>query len=194
VNVVYIHGASATGDSFNYIRDQLNYPNETIIEYNSQNGFDQNLSDMKSVIANLTDVVFVCHSLGGIYALHLADSFPRQILGAVTLSTPYGGAESADYAKYFLPFSKLLRDIGPRSGPMKTASQINIQHPWLNVVTTRGDSPWIMQPNDGVVTVSSMRHRKEMQFTELYINHYEVVMSPKTIEIINRFVKKLIDQ
>lgn len=194
MNVVYIHGASATGDSFNYIRDQLNYPNETIIEYNSQNGFDQNLSDMKSVIDTLSDVVFVCHSLGGIYALHLADAFPEQILGAVTLSTPYGGAESADYAKYFLPFSKLLRDIGPNSRPMKTAGQIKIQHPWLNVVTTRGDSPWIMQPNDGVVTVSSMRHRKEMQFTELYINHYEVVMSPKTIGIINHFVKNLVDQ
>ena len=194
MNVVYIHGASATGDSFNYIRDQLDYPNETLIEYNSQNGFDQNLSDMKSVVATLSDVVFVCHSLGGIYALHLADTFPDQILGAVTLSTPYGGAESADYAKYFLPFSKLLRDIGPNSRPIKTASQITIQHPWLNVVTTRGDSPWIMQPNDGVVTVSSMQHRKEMQFTELYINHYEVVMSPKTIEIINHFVKNLVDQ
>ena len=194
MNLVYIHGASATGDSFNYIRDQLDYPKETIIEYNSQNGFDRNLSDMKLIVADLTDVVFVCHSLGGIYALHLADTFPKQILGAVTLSTPYGGAESADYAKYFLPFSKLLRDIGPSSGPMKTAGQIKIQHPWLNVVTTRGDSPWITQPNDGVVTVSSMRYRKEMQFEELYINHYEVVMSPKTIEIINHFIKKLVDQ
>lgn len=194
MNFVYIHGASATGDSFNYIRDQLGYPNETIIEYNSQNGFDRNLSHMKTVIADLTDVAFVCHSLGGIYALHLADAFPNQVLGAVTLSTPYGGAESADYAKYFLPFSKLLRDIGPSSGPMKTASKIKIQHPWLNVVTTRGDSPWIMQPNDGVVTVSSMRHRSEMQFKELYINHYEVVMSPKTVEIVDHFIKDLVDQ
>jgi len=33
-----------------------------------------------------------------------------------------------------------------------------------------------------------------MQFEELYINHYEVVMSPKTIEIIKHFVKKLVDQ
>ena len=188
MNLVYIHGASATGDSFNYIRQHLNHPSEVVIEYNSQNGFDRNLDDMKNIIVNIDHVVFVCHSLGGIYALHLADAFPERVCGAVTMSTPYGGAESADYAKYFLPFNRLLRDIGPASAPMKLANRIQIQHPWLNIVTTRGDSPWIMQPNDGVVTVSSMRHRPEMQFEELYINHYEVVMSPKTVDIIKQFV------
>ena len=188
MNLVYIHGASATGDSFNYIRQHLNHPDEIVVEYNSQNGFDRNLEDMKKIVGNVNDIAFICHSLGGIYALHLAEAFPDQVCGAVTMSTPYGGAESADYAKYFLPFNRLLRDIGPNSAPMKTASKIRIQHPWLNIVTTRGDSPWIMHPNDGVVTVNSMRHRCEMQFEELYINHYEVVMSPKTVDIIKNFV------
>jgi pimeloyl-ACP methyl ester carboxylesterase len=188
MNIVYIHGASATGDSFNYIRQHLNHTDEIVIEYNSQNGFDRNLADMKNIISNTNNVVFVCHSLGGIYALHLAAVFPDRVLGAVTISTPYGGAESADYAKYFLPFNRLLQDIGPNSDPIKTASRVRLQHPWLNIVTTRGDSPWIMQPNDGVVTVRSMRHRSEMQFEELYINHYEVVMSPKTVDIIKKFV------
>jgi pimeloyl-ACP methyl ester carboxylesterase len=191
MNLVYIHGASATGDSFNYIRHHLNHPDEIVIEYDSQNGFDRNLNDMKQIVGNVSDVAFICHSLGGIYALHLAAAFPNQVLGAVTMSTPYGGAESADYAKYFLPFNRLLRDIGPSSAPMKTASTIRIQHPWLNIVTTRGDSPWIIQPNDGVVTINSMRHRSEMQFEELYINHYEVVMSPKTVDIIKEFVYNL---
>jgi pimeloyl-ACP methyl ester carboxylesterase len=101
MNLVYIHGASATGDSFNYIRQHLNHPSEIVIEYNSQNGFDCNLDDMKNIIVNINHVVFVCHSLGGIYALHLAAAFPDRVLGAVTMSTPDGGAESADYAKYF---------------------------------------------------------------------------------------------
>ena len=188
MNIVYIHGASATGDSFNYIRQQLNHPDEIVIEYNSQNGFDRNLVDMKNIISNTNNVVFVCHSLGGIYALHLAAIFPDQVLGAVTISTPYGGAESADYAKYFLPFNQLLKDIGPNSDPIKTASCIQLRHPWLNIVTTRGDSPWIVQPNDGVVTVNSMRHRSEIQFEELYINHYEVLMISKTVDIIKEFV------
>lgn len=188
MNIVYIHGASATGDSFNFIRSHIKNPNETIIEYDSQNGFANNLEDMKKLLQDKNDMVFVCHSLGGIYALHLANTFPDQTRGAITLSTPYGGAESAEYAKYFLPFSKLLRDIGPTSWPMKHANTIKIRHPWKNVVTTRGDSPWIVQANDGVVTVSSMRHRSDMEFEELYINHYEVVMSSKTVDIVKKFI------
>ena len=188
MNIVYIHGASATGDSFNFIRSHIKYPNETIIEYDSQNGFANNLEDMKKLLQDKDDMVFVCHSLGGIYALHLANAFPDQTRGAVTLSTPYGGAESAEYSKYFLPFSRLLRDIGPNSWPMKHANSIKIQHPWKNIVTTRGDSPWIVQANDGVVTVSSMKHRSDMEFEDLYINHYEVVMSIKTVDIVKKFI------
>jgi pimeloyl-ACP methyl ester carboxylesterase len=189
MHLVYIHGASATGESFNYIRSHITGLPEIIVEYNSSNGFDRNLADMKQQVQGVDRVLFVCHSLGGIYALHLAAEFRDQVVGAVTLSTPYGGAESADYAKYFLPFSRLLRDIGPSSAPITSSNAIKIQHPWLNIVTTRGDSPWIMQPNDGVVTVASMRHRSDMQFKEHYINHYEVVMSPAVVDIIRQFIK-----
>jgi pimeloyl-ACP methyl ester carboxylesterase len=189
MHLVYIHGASATGDSFNYIRSHITGFAETIVEYNSSNGFDRNLADMKQQLQGVNRMLFVCHSLGGIYALHLAEEFRHQVVGAVTLSTPYGGAESADYAKYFLPFSRLLRDIGPSSAPITLSNAIKIQHPWLNIVTTRGDSPWIMQPNDGVVTVASMRYRSDMQFEEHYINHYEVVMSPVIVDKIQKFIK-----
>jgi len=189
MHLVYIHGASATGDSFNYIRSHITGFAETIVEYNSSNGFDRNLADMKQQLQGVNRMLFVCHSLGGIYALHLAEEFRHQVVGAVTLSTPYGGAESADYAKYFLPFSRLLRDIGPSSAPITSSNAIKIQHPWLNIVTTRGDSPWIMQPNDGVVTVASMRYRSDMQFEEHYINHYEVVMSPVVVDKIQKFIK-----
>lgn len=191
MNLVYIHGASATSDSFNYIRSHITGYKETLIEYNSQNGFAQNLIDMKQQLADKDRMVFVCHSLGGIYAVYLAQHFSDRVLGAITLSTPYGGAESADYAKYFLPFNRLLRDIGPGSTPIKDSNSIPIQHPWVNVVTTRGDSPWIMQPNDGIVTVSSMRKRSDMQLHELYINHYEIVMSPAAVELIDQFIKSL---
>jgi pimeloyl-ACP methyl ester carboxylesterase len=191
MNLIYIHGASATSDSFNYIRSHVTGHLETLIEYNSNNGFAQNLVGMKQQLADIKDMVFICHSLGGIYAVYLAQYFGDRVRGAVTLSTPYGGAESAEYAKYFLPFCRLLRDIGPGSAPIKDSNAIPIGHPWINIVTTRGDSPWIMQPNDGVVTVSSMRRRTDMQFRELYINHYEVVMSPDAVAIIDQFVKSV---
>ena len=183
MQLVYIHSASATSESFNYIRTKLG--NGIDINYDSRNGFENNLTDMQSQLAGRSDLVFIAHSLGGIYSLHLANALPDAVKGAVTLSTPYGGAEVAEVAKYFLPFSRLLRDIGPHSWPMRQADDIDIHHPWTNIVTTRGGAPWILGENDGVVTVRSQRHHdKGMQLIEVDYNHYEVVLSEKVIKII----------
>ena len=186
MTLVYIHGARATSESFNYIRGRLG-GHDLVINYDSANGFENNLRDMQKKLNDVEDIFFVAHSLGGIYSLHLANAMPQQVRGAVTLSTPYGGAEIADYAKYFLPFSRLLRDIGPSSWPMQQASRMKIQHPWCNVVTTKGDAAWIRESNDGVVTVASQRHHEhDMELIELDYNHYEVVLSEQVVKIIKK--------
>jgi pimeloyl-ACP methyl ester carboxylesterase len=188
--LVYIHGASATSESFNYIRRHV-IGQELLINYDSRNGFEKNLENMRALLSAQKDMFFVCHSLGGIYALHLANEFPDQTLGAVTLSTPYGGAEVADVAKYFLPYSRLLKDIGPTSWAMKHARSIQINCAWTNVVTTQGSAPWIPAPNDGVVTISSQRKREDiMELIELDCNHYEVVLNNMVVAVINNCIKK----
>lgn len=186
MTLVYIHGARATSESFNYIRGRVS-GQDLVMNYDSANGFENNLRNMQKTLNDVEDIFFVAHSLGGIYSLHLANAMPQQVRGAVTLSTPYGGAEIADYAKYFLPFSRLLRDIGPSSWPMQQASRIKIQHPWCNVVTTKGDAAWIRESNDGVVTVASQRHHEHgMELIELEYNHYEVVLSEQVVKIIKK--------
>ena len=190
MKLVYIHGASATSESFNYIRDRLG--NGIDINYDSRNGFENNLKDMLVKLSDVDNIFFVAHSLGGIYSLHIANAIPHQVLGAVTLSTPYGGAEVADVAKYFLPFSRLMRDIGPSSWAMKRADKIKIQHPWTNIVTVRGHSPFILEPNDGVVTIASQKHHIDMELIEVDYNHYEVVLSEEVIRLITERTKKFI--
>ena len=191
MKIAYIHGANATGDSFNYIRTHITGAKETVFDYNSDNGFYNNLEIMEEKMRSVDDVVFVCHSLGGIYALHLANLFPNKVLGAITISTPYGGAESADYTRYFLPFNRLLKDIGPGSQPIRSANQLKIRHPWTQIVTTKGDSPWILEPNDGVVSIASMTHRKDMTHIPLEVNHYEVVINLECVGIIKNAIKNL---
>ena len=188
MKLVYIHGASATSESFNYIRSKLG--DGIAVNYDSRNGFENNLDAIKEQIGKTKDVFFIAHSLGGIYALHLANAIPKQVIGAVTLSTPYGGAEVADVAKYFLPFSRLMRDIGPSSWVMKQANNIKIQHPWTNVVTVRGQSPFMAEANDGVVTIASMKHHADMELVEVDYNHYEVVLSDQIVDIIKERIKK----
>jgi pimeloyl-ACP methyl ester carboxylesterase len=185
MTLVYIHGASATSESFNYLRQQIG-GQDIVINYDSHHGFEHNLTSMKQQLADIRDIFFVAHSLGGIYSLHLANNMPKQVLGAVTLSTPYGGAEVADYAKYFIPFSRLMRDIGPASDPMRQAEKIKVQHPWTNIITVKGQSPWMLAPNDGVVTIASQRAHPDMELIEVDYNHYEVVLVDSVVDIIKQ--------
>lgn len=188
MKLVYIHGANATSESFNYIRDKLGQGID--INYDSRNGFENNLKDMLLELKDVKDIAFVAHSLGGIYALHIANALPTNVLGAITISTPYGGAKVAEYVQYFLPFSRLMRDIGPSSWVMRQSDKIKIQHPWTNIVTIRGQSPFMNEPNDGVVTIDSQRHHADMELIEVEYNHYEVVLSDKVSTLIKERIKK----
>jgi pimeloyl-ACP methyl ester carboxylesterase len=188
MTIVYIHGASATSESFNYIRSKLGSGID--INYDSRNGFENNLEDMKAQLKDVKDIAFVAHSLGGVYSLHIANAMPKSVKGAVTLSTPYGGAEVAEFAQFFLPFSRLMRDIGPSSWAMKQADNIKIQHPWTNIVTVKGQSPFLLEHNDGVVTISSQKHHADMELIEVDYNHYEVVLAEPVIKIIKERIKK----
>ena len=188
MTLVYIHGASATSESFNYIRSKLG--DGIDINYDSRNGFENNLKEMQAQLEGVKDIAFIAHSLGGVYSLHLANAMPDRVMGAVTLSTPYGGAEVADYAKYFLPFSRLMRDIGPNSWAFRQADQIKIQHPWTNIVTVKGQSAFMLAHNDGVVTVDSQKHHEDMELIEVGYNHYEVVLAEPVVKIIKERVKQ----
>jgi pimeloyl-ACP methyl ester carboxylesterase len=189
MTIIYIHGANATSESFTRIREHIGQT-DLAIDYDSRNGFEYNLTQMVAELKDHDDLFFIGHSLGGIYSLHLANSMPNAVKGAVTLSTPYGGAEVADYAQYFLPFSRLMRDIGPSSWVMKQASRIKIQHPWTNIVTVKGQSPFMHEPNDGVVTIASQKHHEDMELVEVDCNHYEVVLSDTVVKLVKERVNK----
>ena len=185
--IVYIHGASATSQSFNhirqYVRASFDKP-DMMIEYSSDDGFAHNVSIMKSKLDIDDNLFFISHSLGGIYSLYLANHFKDKTIGGVSLSTPYGGSVEADFAQYFLPFNRLMKDIGTLSHPMRVARQLPTPPNWTQIVTTCGQSPWIQSPNDGVVTIESMKYRKDFEQIEVALNHYEVVISDLVVDII----------
>jgi len=190
--IVYIHGASATAESFThirpYVRDTFEEP-DIILEYKSDDGFLNNLEVMKEQLQDAERLFFISHSLGGIYALYLANYYIEKTLGGVSLSTPYGGSKEADFARYFLPFNRLMKDIGWMSQPMRGAKELPAPKNWTQIVSTVGQSPWIQDDNDGVVTLESMRYRKDFEQIEVPLNHYEVVISDKVVNIILEKIK-----
>lgn len=187
--IVYIHGANASSESFTHIREHIG-GKDLAIDYLSSNGFYSNLGEMISLLSKTKDdLFFIAHSLGGIYALHLANEFKDRTLGGITIATPYGGSRVAEVLKYILPLNRLMKDITPRSSPIYTANRIELPKRWTNIVPVVGNNPWIHEPNDGVVTIASMKYREDMECIEVPLNHYEIVVSNKTVEIIKNKLK-----
>jgi triacylglycerol esterase/lipase EstA (alpha/beta hydrolase family) len=181
---VFIHGANATPLSWNFIREQIG--DGIMISYSSANGFKKNLEEMKAKLSNSKDLQFIAHSLGGIYSLHLANYFRYRVKGAVTLSTPYGGHYIPYFARYMFQWNQLLSDIAPNNWPISSLNNIVLPCNWCNIVTTSGNVPWILGPNDGVVSIKSQRYRRDMEHINVNCNHYEVLLNQQSVDIIKQ--------
>ena len=188
-HIVFIHGANATSRSFSFIISELELSSKdyTLVDYNSASGFYCNLASMKEQLKDLSDFFIIAHSLGGIYAEHLCKTF--NVVGGVTLSTPYRGSRTADWAKMFVPQYKLFHDCGVNSAPIVEGLKIKLPEQWTQIVTTAGHVPWHWGENDGVVTVKSMTHRKEIEHHFFNFTHYEVLGSIEVVGIISKELK-----
>jgi pimeloyl-ACP methyl ester carboxylesterase len=184
VNIVYIHGNRSTSNIFNFIRSQITGYPEVLLDYDSGAGFYHNHEKMIAQLDGVDNIFFVAHSLGGIHALHLAQHLGDRVAGGTTMSTPYGGCEAANMVACFLPFSRMLKDIRPCGQPIQEAARIVPPRIWSNVVTLSGGSPFIPRPNDGIVSLESMRHRKDIHLVDVPCNHFEVVLHPDVVEVI----------
>lgn len=173
--IVWIHGANQSSNSWNYIREKINHPREILVNYSSTEKFYNNLSTMIEQIGN-EPIFVVGHSLGGIYALHLLKHC--NVIGAVSVSTPFRGSSAADWAKFIVPQYQLFKDIGRRARPIIEANSIKINIPWKQIVSTTGAVPYLKEDNDGVCTIGSMEHRKQdMECVHVPHTHYEVMCS-----------------
>lgn len=188
-HVVFIHGANATPSSFNYIISQSKIKNYTNLEYSSTTGFYPNLASMVVQLQNKGPLFLVGHSLGGIYATHLINHC--EVVGGVSISTPFGGSKTADFARLFMPTNQLFKDIGTKSQPIVEAQQTSISVPWVQIVTTAGDSAMHITKNDGVVTHKSMTHRTDIPHETFHYTHYEIMNSPEVVEVIENTLKKV---
>ena len=192
--IVYIHGANATSESFTHIRQSIdNFFDEQsiLLNYDSDDGFENNLDKMKERLSDIDEIFFIGHSLGGIYSLFLANHFEKSTIGGVTLSTPYGGSVEAEFIRLIFPFNNLMRDVCVTSKIIKQVKQLKCPINWTQVVTMIGKNVWINEPNDGVVTLKSMMARQDFEMIPVDLNHYEVVVSNEVTEIILDKLKKI---
>lgn len=183
INVIWIHGANQTSLSFEFIRQHTNFNNEILINYSSMNRFHDNLDMITEQCQNKGPHFVIGHSMGGLYALHLTKYL--RIVGGVSISTPFRGSSTADWAKYIVPSYPLFKDVGRKSEVVKQADAIELNIPWTQIVTTSGSVPYHNGPNDGVCTVASMQSRTDMNHIEVDHTHYETMCSTNVAKIIS---------
>ena len=189
--VIWIHGANQSGLSFQYLRSLTRFKNELVVEYDTSDKFFDNLEMLSNKINQVRGPYFVIgHSLGGLYALHLTKHI--DIAGAVSISTPFAGSWTADWARFFVPTYQLFREVGRRSIPVKESQDINLKVEWTQIVSTKGNVPYHGGPNDGVCTIKSMKSRKDMELIEVPHTHFEVMCSDLVAEVISDRYQKII--
>ena len=183
LSVIWVHGANQSGLSFQYLRSLTCFKNELVVEYDTSHKFKDNLEMLCNQILKVRGPYFMIgHSLGGLYALHLTKHV--DVVGAVSISTPFAGSWTADWARFFVPTYQLFRDVGRRSIPIKESQNIKLTVDWTQIVSTKGNVPYHGGPNDGVCTIKSMKSRKDMELIEVPHTHFEVMCSDLVVEII----------
>ena len=183
ITVIWIHGANQSGLSFQYLRSLTRFKNELVVEYDTSHKFKDNLEMLSNEIHKVRGPYFMIgHSLGGLYALHLTKHV--DVAGAVSISTPFAGSWTADWARFFVPTYQLFRDVGRRSIPIKESQNIKLTVDWTQIVSTKGNVPYHGGQNDGVCTIKSMKSRKDMELIEVPHTHFEVMCSDLVVEII----------
>ena len=185
-NILLIHGANSSAASFNYLKAGMPKANYISLSYDAMYGFYFNLERMIDLMCYDKEYEVLSHSMGGLFALHLTQH--RKIRKSVSIATPFAGVEIADWARYLIPQYSLFQDVHTRSLPIKQAKEIELNIPWLQIVTTRGNVPWMKIPNDGVVTASSMTCRKDVDYFRLNENHHEVMLSDGAVERTKSFL------
>ena len=192
LSVIWIHGANQSGLSFQYLRSLTRFKNEFVVEYDTSNKFYSNLEMLSNEINKVRGPYFIIgHSLGGLYALHLTKHV--EIVGAVSISTPFAGSWTADWARFFVPTYQLFREVGRRSIPIKESKTINLNVDWTQIVSTKGNVPYHGGQNDGVCTIKSMKSRKDMELIEVPHTHFEVMCSDLVAEIILDRYQKIVE-
>jgi len=184
MKTVYIHGATASERSFAFIQKSICANDPVYLNYNKEGHAKDNLNEMIANLDNIEGPFFIiAHSLGGVYATYLQQHFDS-VNGVVSLATPFNGSELATWGSIFNPHYRLFKDISPNSEFIRYSRKIDIECPWMQVVTTVGDVPWIQGTNDGIVTRSSMTCRDDIEYAEVDRNHYEVVLSQRVVDVI----------
>lgn len=129
-------------------------------------------------------VAMIGHSLGGIIATACAHR--SNVTKLVTLCTPFGGVRHADLMSFFR-HDPLIHDLRTYSKVLTGLREMHLSIPHLSIVGTHG-LPFLLESNDGVVTVASQMALRGPHYEAFPLNHFEMLLSDDVAGLISQFL------
>lgn len=179
-----IHGAWSSPVSFNYLQTKIKANWQFLIYDHSSETMEEIVDRARREIPK--ESIVIGHSLGGIIAMLLHES--NSLKKSITLASPLYGLELNLVQLYFTR-SKLIKQITRDSDAIRTMKSISYNKPVLHLIANRGFNPFIYEANDGVLPQRIQTAWSAGKMVEVNANHYEILQSCETINLIKEFMK-----
>lgn len=184
-----IHGAYSTPLMFNYFETVMPKPTWNVLDYHNcvENIRDVcNQADEWFKDSSVKDSHIVGHSLGGLIGLWLAARHPVKSL--TTIATPLNGFDLS-FAHQLLSPNSFIREISSMGSFIRELHAMDFSNiPIMHIITTKGYNPFLLEPNDGVVTLRSQRAWTPGKVVEVSLNHSECMLSLHVADLISQFI------
>jgi pimeloyl-ACP methyl ester carboxylesterase len=191
-SIWFIHGANATPTSFSAIQTKLHEFEEmdgtefVNVRYDCQDPIASTVEIIADSLPSDRPIYLIGHSLGGVLAVAVSQrvkhfELGKDIKGVITMASPIGGCEGADYLQWLFPHYHLFKNISTKNRVVNDIKAVGAVVPTLNFITTSGNNPIYPESNDGVVTVNSQRALRRAKKIEVPFNHFEVLLSDSVV-------------
>lgn len=194
-NILFIHGAWSSRNTFNYIASQIQTTGQIqFFEYDCQTEEPYNIlkraqRELHELNRDGKRTTIVGHSLGGILAMHLHN----QASNVVTLASPLNGIDGLNFWMYtFLTmYAPIFKHITPRSQFIKDMQECDYGDTKFDVcVATRGQNIAMKKPSDGTISVDSqiLWQPDDARIHTIKTSHHEIVQHPQVVSIIRQAI------
>lgn len=183
MEILYVHGAGASAQSFHWLREQVPM-SPKFFTYPVDDPIAWSIRRLEKRIDIGKPLILLGHSLGGVMATACANLPNVQKL--ITINAPFGGVRFAALLSMFTS-EQLIRDLNYHSPLLTMVRSVSIAKPHLAIVGTSG-LPFFAEDNDGALTVASQTAMPNVTYKLLPLNHFEVLLSTEVANLIKTFI------
>jgi len=197
-NVIYIHGANADSDNFNYYKLKLPEHKSIAPNYDmSEDPFDLVMAFKNRKDKEFGDekIILVGHSFGGIIASWYASVFQEHVSHLVTIATPWEGTPVARIFGYFWRNSDVFKNTMPGATVLAMLQEKKYNGPHTNIICTRGANPVAGiggKANDGMISCDSQSKTpagfKNTQTHHIEAGHSGVLLNNTVTEMLHKIL------